>query len=104
MRVSDRAVVRSRLMDSSPPIAAGSARRKKVGSGRLGVRKNAKKKWPERQSAALEALARMRIEHLAVAERMRVCAMAKLTTCGWDGDAQLDENGGIHVARVPGAY
>lgn len=92
-------------------IGSGSVgRRNKNGSGRLGVRKNSKTR-ASRHSAALEAAARKRIERLEEAERkreeserMRVLMLAKLSTCGWDGDAQLDENGGVEVARVPGAY
>jgi hypothetical protein len=92
------------------PIVSGPAVRTKTGSGRLGVRKNGNKR-ANRQSAALEAAARKRIESREAAERkreeserMRVLMLAKLSTCGWDGDAQLDENGGVEVARVPGAY
>jgi hypothetical protein len=84
-------------------LATGSVRRSKAGSGRLGVRKNGKKR-ASRQNAALEAAARKRIERREAAERMRVLTLAKLSTCGWNGDAPLDENGGVEVARVPGAY
>lgn len=85
------------------PIATGSASRTKAGSGRLGVRKNDKKRT-SRQSAALEAAARKRIERREAADRMRVIMRVMLSTCGWDGDVPLDENGGVEVARVPGAY
>ena len=92
------------------PIVSGSAVRTKTGSGRLGVRKNGNKR-ANRRSVALEVAARKRIERREAAERkreeserMRVLMLAKLSTCGWDGDAQLDENGGVEVARVPGAY
>lgn len=78
----------------------------KTGSGRRGVRKNAKKR-PSRQSAALDALERRRLERREAADRARICLLTKLSCFGWTTSNEpldLDENGGIQVARAPGAY